>query len=68
MVISGRLTIRLRDGSVVLEPGELFVIPRGVEHCTVTDEETAILLLEPAGTINTGDAGGAMTKAAEILN
>ncbi|MEV0528776.1 cupin domain-containing protein [Streptomyces sp. NPDC050439] len=68
LVISGRLTIQLRDGDVVLEPGELFVVPRGVEHCPVADEETAILLLEPAGTINTGDAGGSMTKAAENLN
>lgn len=67
LVISGRLTIQLRDGDVVLEPGELFVVPRGVEHCPVADEETAILLFEPAGTINTGDAGGPMTKAAEIL-
>ncbi|MEU0297913.1 cupin domain-containing protein [Streptomyces sp. NPDC006175] len=68
LVISGRLTIQLRDGDVVLEPGELFVVPRGVEHCTVAHEETAILLLEPAGTMNTGDAGGPMTKAAEILS
>ncbi|WP_328785136.1 cupin domain-containing protein [Streptomyces canus] len=67
LVISGRLTIQLRDGDVVLEPGELFVVPRGVEHCPLADEETAILLFEPAGTINTGDAGGPMTKAAEIL-
>src|SRR5215208_2975128 len=48
LVISGRLTIRLRGGDVVLEPGELYVVPRGVEHCTVAAEETAILLLEPA--------------------
>jgi mannose-6-phosphate isomerase-like protein (cupin superfamily) len=68
LVISGRLTIQLRDADVVLEPGELFVVPREVEHCPVADEETAILLFEPAGTINTGDAGGPMTKAAEILN
>ncbi|MCX4728605.1 cupin domain-containing protein [Streptomyces sp. NPDC090052] len=68
LVISGRLTIQFRDGDVVLEPGELVVVPRGVEHRTVADEETAILLLEPAGTINTGDAGGAMTRAAETLN
>ncbi|MER5893163.1 cupin domain-containing protein [Streptomyces sp. NPDC001876] len=67
LVISGRLTIRLRDTDVVLEPGELFVVPRGVEHCPVAEEETAILLFEPAGTMNTGDAGGPMTKAAEIL-
>ncbi|MCC9710177.1 cupin domain-containing protein [Streptomyces sp. MNU76] len=68
LVISGRLTIRLRDADVVLDPGELFVVPRGVEHCPVADEETAILLFEPAGTLNTGDAGGPMTKAAEILS
>ncbi|MGA5044437.1 cupin domain-containing protein [Streptomyces arboris] len=68
LVISGRLTIQLRNDDVVLEPGELFVVPRGVEHCPVADEETAILLFEPAGTINTGNAGGPMTKAAEAFN
>lgn len=68
LVISGRLTIRLRDGDVVLEPGELFVVPRGVEHCPVADEETALLLLEPAGVRNTGDAGGPLTNAVETLD
>ncbi|WP_328314747.1 cupin domain-containing protein [Streptomyces sp. NBC_00442] len=68
LVISGRLTIQLRDGDVVLDPGELFVVPRGLEHRTLADEETAILLLEPTGTLNTGDEGGPMTKAAEILS
>jgi mannose-6-phosphate isomerase-like protein (cupin superfamily) len=67
LVLSGRLTIRLRDAEVVLEPGELFVVPRGVEHCPVAQEETAILLIEPAGTPNTGTAGGELTKAAELL-
>ncbi|WP_406210112.1 cupin domain-containing protein [Streptomyces decoyicus] len=67
LVISGRLTIQLRDGDVVLGPGELFVVPRGVEHCPVADEETAILLLEPTGTLNTGDAGGPRSKAPEAL-
>ncbi|MCX4664139.1 cupin domain-containing protein [Streptomyces uncialis] len=67
LVISGRLTIQLRGADVVLEPGELFVVPRGVEHCPMADEETAILLFEPTGTLNTGDAGGPMTKAAELL-
>ncbi|MFJ4838162.1 cupin domain-containing protein [Streptomyces sp. NPDC088746] len=67
LVVTGRLTIQLRDGDVTLGPGELFVVPRGVEHCPVAEEETAILLLEPAGTVNTGDAGGPMTKQAEIL-
>ncbi|MGW8764929.1 cupin domain-containing protein [Streptomyces sp. NPDC055815] len=68
LVIGGRLTIQFRDGDVVVDPGELFVVPRGVEHRTVADEETAILLLEPAGTMNTGDAGGPMTRAAETLD
>ncbi|NLU70528.1 cupin domain-containing protein [Streptomyces sp. HNM0574] len=67
LVLDGRLTIRLRDADVVLETGELFVVPRGVEHCPVADEETSVLLFEPAGTLNTGDAGGPLTKAAEIL-
>lgn len=67
LVISGRLTIQLRERDVVLGPGELFVVPRGVEHCPLAEEETAILLFEPAGTLNTGDAGGPMTKAAETL-
>ncbi|MFC8219313.1 cupin domain-containing protein [Streptomyces sp. NPDC057362] len=68
LVVSGRLRIQLRDAEVALEPGELFVVPRGVEHCPVADEETAILLFEPTGTLNTGDAGGPMTKPAEVLD
>lgn len=68
LVISGRLTIRLRDGEVVLEPGELFVVPRGAEHCPVADGEAAVLFLEPAGVVNTGDAGGALTRAPEALD
>jgi mannose-6-phosphate isomerase-like protein (cupin superfamily) len=68
LVVSGRLTIRHRDGDVVLGPGELSVVPRGVEHCPVAEEETAILLFEPAGTINTGGAGGPMTKAVETFD
>jgi mannose-6-phosphate isomerase-like protein (cupin superfamily) len=61
LVLSGRLTIQLRDRDVVLGPGELFVVPRGVEHCPTADEEAHVLLIEPAGTVNTGDAGGALT-------
>jgi mannose-6-phosphate isomerase-like protein (cupin superfamily) len=59
LVLDGQLTIRLRDGDVVLGPGELFVVPRGVEHCPVGDAR--VLLIEPKGTPNTGDAGGPMT-------
>jgi mannose-6-phosphate isomerase-like protein (cupin superfamily) len=58
LVTKGRLTIRLRDGKLVLGPGELAVIPKGVEHCPVADEECHVVLFEPEGTLNTGDAGG----------
>lgn len=60
MVLSGELTIRLRDGDVVLRPGELYVVPSGVEHCPVAEVETHLLLIEPAGTPNTGDAATAV--------
>ncbi len=56
LVLSGQLTIRLRDGDVVLNPGDLFVVPVGVEHQPYADQETHLLLIEPAGTPNTGDA------------
>jgi mannose-6-phosphate isomerase-like protein (cupin superfamily) len=61
LVIDGRLTIHLRDRDVELGPGELFVVPRGVEHCPEATEEAYVLLIEPAGTPNTGDAGGELT-------
>jgi mannose-6-phosphate isomerase-like protein (cupin superfamily) len=60
-VLKGRLTIQLRDRDVELEEGDLFVVPRGVEHCPKADEEAHILLIEPKGTVNTGDAGGPLT-------
>ena len=56
LVLKGRLTIKLRDGQVRLGPGELFVVPRGVEHCPVADDEAHVLLIEPRGTPNTGTA------------
>jgi mannose-6-phosphate isomerase-like protein (cupin superfamily) len=56
LVLKGRLTIQMREGNVTLGPGEVFVVPKGVEHCPVADEETHILLIEPTGTPNTGDA------------
>jgi mannose-6-phosphate isomerase-like protein (cupin superfamily) len=55
LVIAGRLQIRLRDRTVVLDPGELFVVPRGVEHQPFAEEETHVLLIEPSGTPNTGN-------------
>lgn len=61
LVIEGEITIELRDRDVVLGPGELFVVPRGVEHRPRADPEALVLLIEPRGTVNTGDAGGEMT-------
>ena len=55
LVLDGRLTVRLRDREVTLGPGELFVVPRGVEHQPFAAEEVHLLLIEPAGTPNTGD-------------
>ena len=67
LVLDGRLTIQMRDRDVVLGPGELFVVPRGVEHCPRADAETAVLLLEPSSVVNTGDAGGELTAEVEEL-
>jgi len=61
LVLRGRLTIQLRDRDVELGEGELFVVPRGIEHCPRADEEAHVLLIEPRGTVNTGDAGGELT-------
>lgn len=61
LVISGKLRIQLRDRNVDLGPGELYVVPRGVEHCPVAEEEALVLLIEPRHTVNTGDAGGELT-------
>ena len=61
LVMQGRLTIHLRDRDVELEAGELFVVPRGVEHCPDAQEGAHVLLIEPKGTVNTGDAGGDLT-------
>jgi mannose-6-phosphate isomerase-like protein (cupin superfamily) len=61
LVLDGTLVIRLREGDVTLGPGQLFVVPRGVEHCPVTDGEVRAVLIEPAGVVNTGKAGGPLT-------
>ena len=56
LVLKGRLVIQLRDQDVELNEGDLFVVPRGVEHCPKGDPEAEILVVEPIGTVNTGDA------------
>jgi mannose-6-phosphate isomerase-like protein (cupin superfamily) len=66
LVWTGVLTLRLRERDVTLHPGELFVVPRGVEHMPVADGECAMLLIEPMGTPNTGDAGGARTAPEDV--
>jgi mannose-6-phosphate isomerase-like protein (cupin superfamily) len=55
LVLKGQLTIKLPDQDVVLEEGEFLIVPRGVEHMPVAEEEAHVLLFEPAGTLNTGN-------------
>lgn len=61
IVLHGVMAIDFRDGPVELEAGEMIVVPRGVEHKPRAKNECQILLVEPAGTVNTGDAGGELT-------
>ena len=61
LVVEGSLIIQLRDRDVHLEPGQLFIVPRGVEHCPIAHGEVHAVLIEPAGVVNTGDAGGELT-------
>jgi mannose-6-phosphate isomerase-like protein (cupin superfamily) len=67
LVLGGQLTIQMRDCDVVLGPRDLFVVPRGVEHCPRADTETEVLLFEPGSAVNTGDAGGELTAEVEWL-
>ena len=62
LVLRGRLVIEMRDARVELRAGELFVVPKGVEHRTVAHEEAHLLLIEPTGTPNTGDAATAAVR------
>ncbi|MEW6736053.1 MAG: cupin domain-containing protein [Acidobacteriota bacterium] len=61
LVVDGEMVINFRDGAVTLKSGELFVVPKGTEHKPVAEKVCCLMLIEPAGTINTGDAGGEMT-------
>jgi mannose-6-phosphate isomerase-like protein (cupin superfamily) len=54
LVVSGRMLLKLRDGDISVGPGEFAIVPRGVEHCPVAEQETHVLLLEPKTTVNTG--------------
>lgn len=59
LVLKGTLDIMMRDRTVTLESGEMYIVPRGVEHCPRAAEEVHLLLIEPAGTPNTGDTATA---------
>lgn len=66
LVVKGRMEVGFRDRDVVLNEGEMLVIPRGVEHITRAREECHALIVEPCGVVNTGDAGGALTAADDV--
>lgn len=66
VVLKGQLELHMRGGIVVLNEGELFVVPKGVEHKPVAKEECHILLVEPAGTVNTGGVVNERTAPADV--
>ena len=66
IVLKGKLDIHFRDGLVTLNAGEMYVVPKGIEHKPVADEECEVLLIEPTGIINTGEAGGELTAAQDV--
>ena len=66
IVVKGQLEILFRDGNVLLKEGEMFVVPKGMEHKPVAENECHILLIEPAGTVNTGDVKDDLTAPNDI--
>ncbi|MBN1668007.1 MAG: cupin domain-containing protein [Anaerolineales bacterium] len=67
LVIQGRLLIKLRDGDLWLNEGEFAIIPKGVEHCPVAEEEVQVLLLEPKSTVNTGETQNERTVESQWI-
>jgi len=65
IVLKGELRIDFRDGHVIIRQGEMFVVPKGVEHKPFAQTETRLLLIEPRGVVNTGSEGGERTSAAD---
>ncbi len=61
LVIKGEMQVGFRDRDVTIGEGEMFVVPRGVEHITRAEEECHALIIEPRGVVNTGEAGGELT-------
>ena len=66
IVIEGKMSIKFRDGVVELSAGEMFVVPKGVEHKPCAENECKILVVEPKGTINTGDTRGELTITNDV--
>jgi mannose-6-phosphate isomerase-like protein (cupin superfamily) len=66
IVLDGEMRVDFRDGKVDLKTGEMFVVPKGVEHKPFAEKECRIMLVEPAGTVNTGDAGGDLTVKDDV--
>lgn len=66
LVLDGSMSIEFRDGLVRLNTGELYVVPKGVEHKPFAKSECSVLLVEPRGVVNTGEAGGTLTAANDV--
>lgn len=66
IVLDGEMAIEFRDGRVDMKTGEMFVVPRGVEHRPVAPQECRVMLIEPRGVVNTGDAGGDLTADGDV--
>ena len=66
LVLEGEMEIGFRDRTVALRQGELFVVPKGVEHITRAARECSALIIEPRGVVNTGDAGGRLTARNDV--
>ena len=66
IIIDGSMQIDFRGGSVDLKAGEMFVVPKGVKHKPKAEKECRVMLVEPTGTVNTGDAGGALTAEDDV--
>jgi mannose-6-phosphate isomerase-like protein (cupin superfamily) len=66
IVLAGEMTLEFRDKAVPLATGEMYVVPKGVEHRPVAVDECSIMLVEPRGVVNTGEAGGAYTARNDV--
>jgi len=66
IVVAGKMSIEFRDGKVDISTGEMFVVPKGIEHKPLAIHECKIILVEPAGVVNTGNAGGDLTAKEEV--